>query len=502
MVIWEEIASDLASNLAEVSDAFSIREKLFPASLAAFDDPVRHRIWAAGRGAAKTTTVQWSAILAALTTDECSVLYVSDTKERAKTVAWDDLVKWSADFGGDPNINERTITFPNHSKIYVTGADSKKIFNRKRGIKRIKLVIFDEAQDWLDEILEYAITKVFMPRLGDLEAKHGIKGRIIVAGTGTRKDSYFAQLFFRAQKGEAEDWSAKTWTQWDNPHIADPDGEFKSACEAAGVEFVDLSEAPIPSAFQDGRSRRVDSPDELTRREWFAEFNKGGSLQILRVPDVHVVPTEEFQKILKRLTHFVLAVDFGTIDACAVVVWGWCESINRIFLVRVAKDVGLAGSEQVRFARSVVAEFSGRGLIAIVGDPGGGGKGLIKDIQKGENFYEVEAAEKSDKVPALRLWGADLKTGFCAIPEHEKEMISAMERPEWKPDADSQLGVKVRGHMPDEVDAGLYGWRRAKEFFVYREPGPELTPEQQRELRYAEEYARRREKEENPWSCS
>jgi hypothetical protein len=464
----------------EVSTAkpFDPRQYLFPGSLAAYEDMTRHRVWQWGRGSSKTTTAQYFLLEMALGTPDVACIFMVNTAVRAKAVAWPDFVRWNREYklGGKVNGSDLTITFPNGSRVFVTGADRMDLFDRKKGIKRILAVVLSEAQDWLTSVLDYAVTKVFAPRLGDLEAKYGLKGRIIIEGTGTKKRGYFyrAATDDPALGPSLEFGNAHKLTQWHNPHIADPDGEFVAACKLGGVHYRKLE---TPVVLPGARPRHYDTDDELTRREWFGENNDGASdLQIFKVPQTSLVkramvPTKDLEVLC--------SVDLGTVDACAVVTYVWTLHDPNIYLVETVQQYGLAGDDQVRFAQEVAkrqARTYGLDLddVTIVGDGAGQGKALLMMAKKAQGFEDLESAEKRDKVPNVRLMAGVLKaeTGTLKICDDEKEFLDELKSPEWHPDF---VGERIRGHVPDRVDAAYQGFRRARELHVYEPAPPEKT---------------------------
>ncbi len=475
-----ESAWDLLEDNA-VADArangFDPRPLLFEKSLEAYCDETRHRVWACGRGAAKTTTAQLWLLATALTYDGCTVVIIANTAIRAKDITWPDFVRWNNEFhlGGETNKTTGTITFPNGSRLMVSGADRPELFDRKRGLKKLAAVVFEECQDWEPGRLEYAATKVFGPRLGDVEKEFGIKGRMLFIGTGTKTRGFFYRAFSDPSLG----FGAKRWTQWDNPHIADAQGEFEAACKLTGVDPKD--------------------PDELTRREWFAEFNDGSSsLQIFRVAPVCLVPRAAVPT--GKDIRLVIAGDYGTIDAAAAACWLYTPRDPRRYLVRATKEYGLGSSGQVKFVRDFAAQMRAeyRPVYTphVVGDGGGLGKALMMDLKATERASEVESAEKGDKVPNFRMLAGELRTGTSVIVDDLKEIIEEFKIPEWHPDF---VGEKIRGHVPDQIDAASYGWRKAKELHTYAAPAPEVDEEEARERKRAAQAAAARKLQDNPW---
>lgn len=426
----------------------------FPKALAAFDDTSRHRVWAAGRGAAKTTTAQLFLLDTALTYPGVTVVHLANTALRARDITWPDYEKWNRQFslGAETNRTLGTFTFPNGSRLMVSGADREELFDRKRGLKRLAAIVFDESQDWNPDRLEYACTKVFGPRLGDVEGEYGIKGRMLLVGTGTKRSGYF----YKAYSDQSLGFAARTWTQWDNPHIADAQGEYEAACRLSSVD---------PAA-----------PDEKTRREWFAEFNDGATdKQVFRLTPESTVDRAK----LPKATYLVAAGDYGTVDACSVAVWLVSNAATWIALVESRKEYGLSASKQVRFHRQVAAEAAKTyGVkeedIYFVGDGGSIGKGLVMDIADAEDASEVEPAKKQDKVTYCRLMAGDLRNGYARVCSDMQSFLEDLRAPEWHPDHPDS---RFYGHMPDTVDAAIYGYRRAKSLHAYEPPAPPEDPD-------------------------
>lgn len=450
----------------------------FPKAAEAFDDPARDRVWAAGRGSAKTTTGQLFLLDVALSYPGVTVAHLANTALRARDIAWPDYEVWNKRYGlgAETNRTIGTFTFPNGSRLMVSGADKEELFDRKRGLKKLAAIMFDEAQDWKPERLEYAVTKVFGPRLGDVEGSHGIKGRMLLCGTGTKKSGYFYEAFTDPSLG----FSAKTWTQWDNPHIADAQGEFENACRKSKTD--------------------PKNPDEKTRREWFAEFNDGATdKQVFRLTSESLI---DRATLPKKADLLVVAGDYGTIDACSVAVWLVSSALTHIVLVESRKEYGLGASGQVRFHREVAKEACERygvhkDQLYFIGDGGGGGKWLIMDIADAEDACEVEAVQKrpGDKAIYSRLMASDLRSGAAKICADMQSFMKDLNQPEWHPD---HPDTRFAGHVPDTVDAAIYGYRRAKALHAYEPPPPPEDEDEALERRIQEQM--RRQRDYNPYA--
>lgn len=438
----------------------------------ALEDPARHRIWVWGRGSAKTTTAQFATIEAALAIPDCAVIVMLNTAIRARAVCWPDYVRWNREMelgGRVVGAPELCIHFKNGSRLYVTGADRMDLFDRKRGIKRIALVVLVEGQDWDPEVLKYAVTKVFAPRLGDLEATHGVKGRIIIEGTGNRRSGFY----YRAATGEKEEGKedaedlgfgrAIKLTQWDNPHIADPDGEFREACRLAGVKCWKL-DAPVFSNLG-ARPRWYDTDDEMTRREWFAEFNDGAT-------EHNIMP--EFVAQLQALIpggRIVVGVDIGAVHKTACTAYWLHRNHPGIILFKSREKATPGTTAQLAFIDEFVAEMEGLSTqeVLVALDPAGG-KALIPELAKlrGENRFMP--AEKTDKGVNLELMSDDLRTGFLTVMPGNDTLVKHLRDLERDPKKALDGKTEVLGHTPDDVDSSLYGWRLARKLYSYEAP--------------------------------
>lgn len=457
---------------AAARSPYNGRSRLFAAARAAYDSKARFLACPWARGAGKTTTFQEVHARTATTFPRSTTLYLTDTIRRSIDVAWEDFVELAKRAAGKANHGLHVIRWPGASFTLVTGADNAKTFDRKRGPKRIALVHLDECQGWKSEILEYAVTKVFMPRMSDLEAEFGFKSRIVMTGTGgvDSKRSFWR----RVCNGELGFTVIDGVTQWDNPHIADPEGEFITACNAAGVEWRRLDK-PIKSRWG-GRDRWVDTDDPMTRREWFAEFNSGGSLQIFPVHKAALIKRESLRG--RPWTGMVSMWDYGTIDKCAGALWLFHRNEQKPKIVESVGKSGLSNAEMVKFQRDTTRQwaeiYKPEQMPFVGGDGGALGKGLVMDIAKTEGQWEVAPAEKREKVANIRTMAGDMRTGAFEICDDMTEFLDLLKGPQWHPD---HIGERIAGHMPDEIDAAFYGYRKVKEHH-YFEPAHAGLPEE------------------------
>lgn len=410
----------------------------------------RFQAWHAGRGSGKTSGAEFLLTATALAHDNVQVFYVSTTIKRALATVWDSLVALNADhnLGGNVHAGNHCITYPNRSRLWVTGIEDKRAANDLRGRKRVKLHFVDEAQDHNQDLLRYFVDSVVRPRMTD------VRGALVLAGTGGAKRGYWYT------KAHDPSWTHFHWTQWDNPHM--PEGEAdKSLADAC-------------------RDRGVDVKDPTIQREFYAAFVDDSARQVLA--PAKLIPRSE----VPRLDIFFLGFDYGAVDAWGGVAFGCRRDDPRLFIVEARKEQSRPGqpaigsSDQVRFTREMVEKYRELGLVADeVGDPGGGGRGIMNDLANQADVL-VETAEKLGKPSASRFFKDALRSGRVLVcsdlaerdPEFPEEMSFTEELlvPEWDPE---KVGEKFANHWPDRADAALYAHRAAASWFRAHPPPPE-----------------------------
>lgn len=480
--MFDDVLDMMAPRASVRGAAFDPRPYLTEVGRRAFEDFLlfTRLAWPMGRGSGKTTNATLIHMYVATLIPRCTTIYFSDTIRRAKMVAWQDFAAFGKLAGGRPRENDMTVWFPNGSVVWVTGMDHVTEVNRNRGIKRIAFVHGDEMQDQASELINYMVTKAFGPRMDDNVKEHDWEGRILLSGTGGRDDGYW---FEACQPNSG--WKVRRATQWDNPYSSIPDKTFRKTCDDAKpkIEVIDLTE-PVAPMYADGQFRHVDTHDKETRREWFAEFNSGGRLQIFQ----HIATID--RKLLPaRFDYLFVGADFGTVDKCAGAAWGACKHIRTPFLVRYKEEFGLSGSRQVRFHRQFAEEVADeyrfpRQRLQLVADGGGLGKALTMDIAENEKEWSVDSTQKGpgSKVIKIRSLSGALKDEDAAVCDDLKGWIKAARSMEWHPD---HVGEKVRGHVPDVIDAAKDPFDDLIKQHVYVPPLPSgVAPELARELAF------------------
>lgn len=414
--------------------AFDLQREVIDAVLSG----VRRVALPVPRRAGKTDLLALLLLAVAADRPEVQAYYISTTKLRAAATMWLRLCTLARQGGlsaAKENAALHRLLLPNGSQIVVTGVESRRMANDLRGRQRVALYALDEAQDWDDELLRYLRDDVITPSLAD------VSGSVVVAGTGGSPHGLWYEM------ATAATWRRWTWTPADNPHLAP--GEVDALIAAAASE------------------RDLGLSDPSIRREFFAEFVADPRRQVLSVTADNL-----YDELPPGQYSYAIGVDVGTVDATAVVVWGWRHGVpGELWEVYSHEERGLPADRQAAFIGRVLERYQ-RSLVAMCVDPGGGGAGLIRQLQARAPNLPIVAAEKGDKAGACVILRSDVAGGIVRVRRSSTQLIRALAAPEWDTDA-----MKIRGHCPDLFDAALYGHRHAIAY-IERAPPPPKTPEE------------------------
>jgi hypothetical protein len=409
----------------------------------------------AGRRSGKTDLAAKLLIAVATSRAEVQALYLTTSIRRAIDLLWLPLVRLNKDqqLGGVPNWSTHTIAFPNGSVVKLTGTENKKQANEQvRGKPRVAITFVDECQDFDSDLLRYLYEDCIKPGFAD------VGGRVVFGGTGGAPRGYWYELATTMPGIQRfPEWTAHT-----NPFLEVSAEELiAEACRDQGVDIT------APSI----------------QKEWFARFVIDSQTQILPyLAERNGFDRGEWDHARRRWTglpagqvSYALAGDFGSIDRFAWVVFAWVPNDARIFIVETDAMKDLGSSGQVT-GIATVAERYGDGLVALVGDPGGGGASHMIDLRQ-QHWVPIEAAAKNNKASACITMRDGLRTGRLMVATAEGQFINELGKPEWDPNA---VGSVIRGHFPDRVDAALYGWRKAAALHhPAPPPAPKMSIEQQ-----------------------
>lgn len=162
--------------------AAAIRERILadchPKQRDAVLDPSRRYSMLVGRGGAKTTTFRARAAIKLTSIRNADLLYLAVTKDHARDLQWEPLQEMNEHYGLELRFlkSEMTATCKRTGGRYILdGMETDKDLEPYRGKSRHEAQI-DEAASHDKLRLDYALTQILGPRLGDKGGCIGIGG--------------------------------------------------------------------------------------------------------------------------------------------------------------------------------------------------------------------------------------------------------------------------------------------------------------------------------------
>lgn len=439
------LAAELARRAPKAeSSSFDPRRHARPGHQTAFvRDPARFREACTSRRAGKSTTVVDDALAESWAHPNSAVLYLNTTQKRARKTVWHEL-KEAVRREGMPYVPyEGSMRGPDNRWIFISGGETEKHIDRWKGVlPPLVAAYIDEAQDWDEELLAYAIARVILPALADRG------GRLTVTGTpGPNPDGFYFDLT------QNPEWSHHAWTMFD---IHDP---------GAGV-MVGAHELLAEAL----RIRGVDVTDPTIQREFFGRWVRDTAILVFGALDDQL---NAYDELPEGDWDFMGGVDGGYVDQAAQALLGWVRHIDNMFLVRDELFSHRGAYETIARLKDFFGPLGVR-LLGIAADPAAGMKNIGHDLWE-RHGIELDVAEKDDKVGGCKLMAGSIASRELLLPRGHR-IFRSLRRVQWDPD---HRGEKLRGHTPDDVDALLYGFRKAWPVYSFRPPPPPPSPEEE-----------------------
>ncbi len=422
----------LSKRLKQAYEAFDIRTFLFAEQLAFVQDESPNKLAVCSRRSGKTIACAADLIDTALRTTGVVCLYITLSRNNAKKIIWRELKKINRDYtlGGVENLSELSMTFPNTSIIYLSGAKDTNEIEKFRGMA-IKKVYIDEAQSFRAYIQEL-IDDVLSPALMDYA------GTLVLIGTPPPiPTGYFSDAY---QKGVS--WSKHHWTFWNNPFI------------------LAKSKLTHQQMLQRELTRRgVTAEDPSIQREWFGKFVLDSDALLLHYNSAK----NHFQSlpiITPRKYNYILGIDLGFDDADALAVIAWSDVDATTYLVEelVVAQQGLTELVEQIQALQKKYDFS-----KIVIDQGGLGKKLAEEMRR-RHQLPVEPADKARKMENIAFLNDALRTGRFKAKSGSKfaqdSYLVEIDKDKSTPD---KIKVSDKYHS-DIIDAVLYAFKESPAF--------------------------------------
>lgn len=418
---------------------FNLTQFLFDKQLAFVEDPEPFKVAVCSRRAGKTISCAAHLIHTCINNKDITCLYITLSRNNAKKIIWRELLNINNKFNlnGSTDETELSMSFPNGSTLYLSGAKDQAEIEKFRGLA-IKLCYIDECQSF-KEYIQDLIDDVIGPALID----HA--GSLCLIGTpGPVPAGYFHDC---AVKNEI--WSKHSWTFWDNPFIQEKSGKTHK-------EILD----------RELKRRGVPITEASIQREWFGKWELDmNSLLIQYHKNVnHFDQLPVLQGNQKY--NYIMGIDVGFKDADALCILAWSEYDPVTYLVEELVTAKQGITELVQQAQSLMAKYN---VYKIIMDMGGLGKKIGEEMIR-RHSIPVEAAEKSRKIENIAFLNDALRRGhFKAKHDSRFAQDSFMVEIDRDKSTPERIKVSDRFHS-DIIDAVLYAFKLSPSFSF--EPAP------------------------------
>lgn len=403
---------------------FKLEDFLFDKQLEFVSDPAPFKTAVCSRRSGKTTSCAADLIATAIDNEGVVCLYITLSRTSAKRIIWKELKNINRDYElkGILDNTELSITFPNGSIIYLSGAKDSSEIEKFRGLA-LKKVYIDECQSFRSHIREL-IDDVIAPALLDYD------GTLALIGT----PGPVPAGFFYDASVTSENWSHHHWTFFDNKWI-----EIKS--KKTHKEQLD----------RELKRRGVKNDDPSIQREFYGKWVQDSDSLL-----VHYNPLiNDFDKLPQGVYHYILGVDVGFNDADALAVLAWSNQSPHTYLVEeliTPKQDITALAEQIEHMRKKYNIYS------IVMDAGALGKKIQEEITR-RFAIPVKAADKTRKMENVALFNDALRRGHFKARKNSTfvndSYLVEIDREKSTPDKT----VVSTGFHSDILDATLYAFK-------------------------------------------
>lgn len=414
---------------------FQIENFLFPEQLAFVRDPSHAKVAMCSRRAGKTISCAADLVRTALEKSGISCLYITLSRNNAKKIIWKELRKINRDYKlqGTESVSELSITFPNDSVIYLSGAKDLSEVDKFRGLA-LKLVYIDEAQafrSYIEELVNQALGPTLMDHAGT----------VCLIGTPPPVPNGF---FIDAFEKKNSNWSKHAWTFWNNPFLSTTSGNTHE------------------QMLQNELKRRgVKREDPSIQREFFGKCVVDNDSLLIHY-DERLNDFDELPKLTNptHKYHFILGIDIGFNDADALAVLAYHDTSPNIYLVEEILSRQQDITDLTIQIESLRKKYDFDKMII---DAGALGKKITEELIKRYKIPLI-AADKVRKMENIALLNDYLRTGrFKAHSTSnfaKDSFLVEIDRDKSTPD---KIKVSDRYHS-DIIDSVLYAF---KESYAY-----------------------------------
>lgn len=438
MRVSKRTAQKLLSRREETSK-FDVKNFLFDKQLAFKEDPAPFKTAVCSRRSGKTIACAADLIDTAINSPNVVCVYITLSRKTAKKIIWKELKEINRNYklGAKEDSTDLSMTFPNSSVIYVSGAKDATEIEKFRGLP-IKLCYIDESQSFRAYI-QTLIDDIVAPALMDYA------GKLCLIGTpGPVPAGYFYDCAIKDNV-----WSKHAWTFFDNPFIATKSKTSHQALLTRELE-----------------RKGVTVNDPSVQREWFGKWVMDSDSLLLK----YNAAVNHYDNLPTEKMNYVMGIDLGFVDADAIAVLGWHDKSKNVYLIEesVMNKQGL--TELVAEIERLRKKYD---IAKLMIDEGGLGKKLAEEMRR-RYHIPVQPAEKQRKMENIAFLNDALRTGRFLAQKNSRfaqdSYLVEVDRDKSTPD---RIKVKDNYHS-DIIDAVLYAFKESPAF-VYQAPEPKLA---------------------------
>jgi hypothetical protein len=439
MTNTKAIAAELRRRKARQAElalrpSFVIEDFCFDEQIKFIRDKSKFKTAVCSRRAGKTVSCAADLLNTAINNDHINVLYITLNRLSAKRIIWKDILKINKEYKleGKVNESELTVTFPNGSMLYVSGAKDATEIEKFRGMA-LKKVYIDESQSFRP-YLQNLIDDVLVPALFDHD------GQLILIGT---PGPFCGGIFYESCHNP--NWGNHAWTMFSNPYL-----EKLSGKKPEVIAEEDRARRGIgkdhPSYQREILGRWVEDLDALVFKYNSAQNN------------FDLLPADSDKHM-----EYIIGIDIGYEDSDAIAVLGYHTKLKKSYVV----EEHVKNKQNISQLMEKVIELKDKyNPVKMVMDAGALGKKIQEEIRFRYNL-SIDAADKHRKYEFIELLNDDLRTAKLFAKAHSY-FAEDCKLVQW--DKDNILKPKIStSYHSDITDAVLYAWRECKHYMSERD---------------------------------
>lgn len=363
----------------------SLLDKLFPYQLEILNDPSKKKALVAGRRFGKSYLLIVMLLVKALESKNNNVLFVAMTRESAKKIVWNSLIRLCKDHSISVELNSTDLlaTFSNGSTIQCKGCDNASETEKLRGF-HFDLIAIDEGGAF-GSYLRYFVEEVLLPELEDYN------GSMIIAGTpNITSTGYFHDI----TTSSSSPFKVFKGTVLDNPRF--PRWAGKDNWKQLSFDWW--------KAYLKENNLTEDMP--LVQREWFARWVRSDESIVYHLTEDNIYDELPDQEDMI----YIAGLDFGVVDANAFVVGAYSPNNPNLYITDIFTKSGMSYTETCNKILDLYWKYD---ITYLAADPGAG-KIFINDLSNQHNL-PINVAEKRNRLLSIERVAQDFKTGNIKI---------------------------------------------------------------------------------------